>query len=183
MLSILYPLLYVVTISSHSLYFFIWNFPQKFINLTKNINSNPVCVMYYLCVLQKLLQFTLIFIISYLNKTLIPYLLNLNLIKILLILTGQTLNMSVYSKLGITGVYYGNKFGYKTKWITSFPYNILSNPQYVGCILTFLGLYGLIDTHYIIYSIILYLITMYFESLPSIKPLVKKTLDINNSLC
>jgi methylene-fatty-acyl-phospholipid synthase len=84
--------------------------------------------------------------------------------------------MSVYSKLGITGVYYGNKFGYKTKWITSFPYNILSNPQYVGCILTFLGLYGLIDTHYIIYSIILYLITMYFESLPSIKPLVKKNI-------
>ena len=80
MLLFLYPLLYVITICSHSLYFFIWNFPQKFINLTKNINSNPVCIMYYLGILQKLLQISLVIIISYLNKTLIPYLLNLDLI-------------------------------------------------------------------------------------------------------
>ena len=51
---------------------------------------------------------------------------------ILLIGIGQTLNLSVYYKLGIKGVYYGNKFGLKLPYITSFPYNIgINNPQYI----------------------------------------------------
>jgi len=56
--------------------------------------------------------------------------------KVTLAIVGQVLNVSVYHKLGLTGVYYGNRFGLATPHVTSFPFNVVDNPQYMGCILT-----------------------------------------------
>lgn len=67
-------------------------------------------------------------------------LLVLNIIGLLCIFIGQLLNISVYMTIGIDGVYYINEFD-KSKnnidyeYTKSFPYNILDNPQYIGCIL------------------------------------------------
>ena len=73
--------------------------------------------------------------------------------------------LAVYYKIGIIGVYYGNKFGYYLPWITTFPYNIgINNPQYIGCILTLFGLYPLLSIEYIIYASCLYQITSFIES-------------------
>lgn len=51
---------------------------------------------------------------------------------------GQALNMGIYSKIGKIGVYYGYKLGQKDKcpWVEGFPFNVCSNPQYVGAALT-----------------------------------------------
>merc|ERR1712112_553202 len=57
-----------------------------------------------------------------------------------LLLVGQVLNFFVMKKLGYVGVYYG----YKVEWVTSFPFNVLRHPQYVGGILSFAGVATLV---------------------------------------
>ena len=48
-----------------------------------------------------------------------------------LVAFGQIVNAQVYQKLGKVGVYYGSRFGRKTPWVTGWPYNFLSHPQYI----------------------------------------------------
>ena len=38
------------------------------------------------------------------------------------------------------GVYYGYKFGIRVPWVTGFPFNIASHPQYTGTVMTWMGL-------------------------------------------
>tara|TARA_B100000497_G_scaffold12826_1_gene14656 strand:- start:188 stop:520 length:333 start_codon:yes stop_codon:yes gene_type:complete len=98
------------------------------------------------------------------HNTLIPYIENFNIMNLLLLTIGQTLNTAVYYKLGLIGVYYGDRLGYQLPYIITFPYNIgIKNPQYVGCVLTLCGLYPLISINYLIYSSGLYCITTYIE--------------------
>jgi methylene-fatty-acyl-phospholipid synthase len=82
-------------------------------------------------------------------------------------LFGQLLNYKVYEKLGYQGVYYGFKFGYKIPWITTFPYNILNNPQYIGCQLTLVSIMMFYPYYEICkiccFWIYLYVITSYVE--------------------
>lgn len=53
---------------------------------------------------------------------------------------GQTLNVKVYQLLGHDGVYYGARFGRRIPWVSAWPYSHVRDPQYIGCILTLLGL-------------------------------------------
>ena len=88
--------------------------------------------------------------------------------KITMAIVGQVLNMSVYHKLGLTGVYYGNRFGLATPWVTSFPFNVVDNPQYTGCILTLMSIMCFYPYREIIYLcsywIALYKTTEFIES-------------------
>jgi phosphatidylethanolamine/phosphatidyl-N-methylethanolamine N-methyltransferase len=53
---------------------------------------------------------------------------------------GQTLVLSAYYRLGIDGTYLGDYFGIlKTEKLTGFPFNVSSDPMYLGSTLTFLG--------------------------------------------
>lgn len=52
---------------------------------------------------------------------------------------GQALNVGIYKAIGKAGVYYGFKLGKKVPWVTGFPFNIMSHPQYVGSTLTIWG--------------------------------------------
>jgi len=157
-------MLYFITSLSHILYFFVWDFTEQYIKLSYYLQTTPIFLLTFLSIFQKLLQFNLIIYYSILNDTIIPYVEDFNIINLLLIITGQVLNMSVYKKLGAKGVYYGNKLGHTLPYITTFPYNLgIKNPQYVGCILTLCGLYPLISIRYLMYSSSLYYITMYIE--------------------
>lgn len=60
---------------------------------------------------------------------------------ILLLLVGQTLNLGVFARIGTTGVFYGNRFGHVLPWVDSFPFSIVSHPQYVGTVLSIWGLF------------------------------------------
>jgi protein-S-isoprenylcysteine O-methyltransferase Ste14 len=62
-------------------------------------------------------------------------------ISALFISIGQVLNWAVWKKLGIDGVCYGVKYDKPVPWITSFPYNIMNDPQYIGAICTVWGLF------------------------------------------
>jgi len=157
-------MLYIITSLSHILYYVIWNYPTDFVNFSQELKLSPFKLMSNVAYIQKILQILFIYSYSINNNTIIPYLENLNVGNIMLIGIGQTLNLSVYYKLGIRGVYYGNKFGLELPYITTFPYNIrINNPQYIGCILTLCGLYPLISFEYLIYSSSLYYFTMYVE--------------------
>jgi phosphatidyl-N-methylethanolamine N-methyltransferase len=58
-----------------------------------------------------------------------------------LVLAGQVLNVSVFYRLGRIGVFFGDRFGYRTPWCRSFPFSLLSHPQYVGAVMTIWGIF------------------------------------------
>jgi len=57
------------------------------------------------------------------------------------IVTGQLLVVSAMTRLGRSGVFYGNRFGHEVRWCDEFPYSVMSHPQYVGAVLTIWGLF------------------------------------------
>jgi methylene-fatty-acyl-phospholipid synthase len=58
-----------------------------------------------------------------------------------LLIGGQILNISVCYRLGKVGVFYGNKFGYPTRWVRKFPFSCLRHPQYIGALLSIWGFF------------------------------------------
>lgn len=58
-----------------------------------------------------------------------------------LAIAGQTLNVSVFLRLGRVGVFYGRLFGCQVPWCRAFPFSMLSHPQYVGTVLSIWGLF------------------------------------------
>ena len=60
---------------------------------------------------------------------------------IALIALGQLFVLSSFWKLGLTGTYLGDYFGIlMSEPVTSFPFNVLADPMYVGSSICFLGL-------------------------------------------
>lgn len=59
----------------------------------------------------------------------------------LLVLAGQVLNAAVFVRLGLTGVFYGNRFGHRVRWRYGFPFSWLRHPQYVGTVATIWGIF------------------------------------------
>ena len=60
-----------------------------------------------------------------------------------LLAAGQLLNVTVFHRLGTTGVFYGNRFGFEVQWCRAFPYSWLEHPQYVGAILSIWGCFAI----------------------------------------
>lgn len=58
-----------------------------------------------------------------------------------LLVAGQVLNLSVFARLGRTGVFYGNRLGHVVPWCEGFPFSIVRHPQYVGTVLSIWGLF------------------------------------------
>jgi methylene-fatty-acyl-phospholipid synthase len=61
-----------------------------------------------------------------------------------LIVVGQVLNAAVFLKLGRVGVFYGNRFGHRVRWVEGFPFSLVDHPQYVGTLLTIWGVFLLL---------------------------------------
>jgi hypothetical protein len=57
------------------------------------------------------------------------------------ILVGQTLNLSVFYRLGRVGVFYGGQFGYPVNRTDAFPFSLFKHPQYVGTVLSIWGFF------------------------------------------
>ena len=67
--------------------------------------------------------------------------LNFSLLGILLILKGQLLNLYCFYLLKEEGILYGNQFNKQLPWITTFPYNVMQNPQYIGVVISIWGMW------------------------------------------
>ena len=51
------------------------------------------------------------------------------------------LNAAVFVRLGVTGVFYGNRFGHAVHWRYGFPFSWIRHPQYVGTVATIWGVF------------------------------------------
>jgi methylene-fatty-acyl-phospholipid synthase len=60
-----------------------------------------------------------------------------------LLLCGQTLNLSVFLRLGRVGVFYGDRLGHSPPWRDGFPFSLFEHPQYVGAVLSIWGLFAI----------------------------------------
>ena len=62
-------------------------------------------------------------------------------VAVLMFITGQVFVLSSFYKLGVTGTFLGDYCGILMDApVTSFPFNVLANPMYVGSTLSFLAL-------------------------------------------
>jgi len=66
--------------------------------------------------------------------------------------------------LGLDGVYYGTRFGKQIPWVTEWPYSAMSDPQYIGCILTLVGLSLFMPWHFTLLGIGSYYVNMKIEA-------------------
>ena len=148
---------YVVVLCSHVLYGMVW--------IDTSVVQHDIKRLIRIGGLSKLLQVGMVI------RLLFPYtpVLSYFIPKVTLVIVGQVLNASVYHKLGLTGVYYGNRFGLDIPRVTSFPFNIVDNPQYTGCILTLMGTMCFYPYREIVYFcsywIALYKVTGFIESI------------------
>jgi methylene-fatty-acyl-phospholipid synthase len=58
-----------------------------------------------------------------------------------LVVAGQILNLSAFYRLGLVGIFYGDRLGYTLPWCRAFPFSWLSHPQYVGAVFTIWGVF------------------------------------------
>lgn len=64
---------------------------------------------------------------------------------VVLVAIGQVLNVSIYQAIGSVGVHYGRELGHDVPWCEGWPFTVLSNPQYIGVVLTFWGIYMMLS--------------------------------------
>jgi phosphatidyl-N-methylethanolamine N-methyltransferase len=57
------------------------------------------------------------------------------------VVAGQILNWSVFYRLRIVGVFYGDRLGHQVPWCHGFPFSLGPHPQYVGVVLTIWGFF------------------------------------------
>jgi methylene-fatty-acyl-phospholipid synthase len=62
-------------------------------------------------------------------------------IGVVLVIVGQGLNVWVFYRLGILGVFYGNQFGHEIARCHEFPFSLLDHPQYVGTLASIWGFF------------------------------------------
>jgi protein-S-isoprenylcysteine O-methyltransferase Ste14 len=96
-------------------------------------------------------------------------------IGILMIFYGLKINMTVYNKLGVNGVYYACEMIQECKYVQGYPFNIFDHPMYMGAIMILMGcilLIGINEDYHprinvwipLVWMMGLYLFTMYVES-------------------
>lgn len=130
-------------------YVLVWRHPERFQHWVQSASpaseSDPVDALKRLFLLFKLIQIVVFsaWIIGFSDRfppmptASLPWLL----IGLLLIATGQLLNLGVFWRLGKVGVFYGNKLGHTVPWVRGFPFSIIPHPQYVGTLLSIWGLF------------------------------------------
>mmetsp|Transcript_4203 Transcript_4203/g.9021 ORF Transcript_4203/g.9021 Transcript_4203/m.9021 type:complete len:232 (+) Transcript_4203:22-717(+) len=176
--------------SSHVLYALVWYFPQSFMKMCKTLGAgiNPVTAFSGLVALAKVTQqigligwvctlakpdsaqAAVRFLLASISEAAVQQWVLAG----LLIAAGQALNLSIYRAIGKDGVYYGFKLGHPVPWCTDFPFNAgFRHPQYVGGMLSQLGVFSLLATSvtlnagllaFLAYWFALYAITSYMEA-------------------
>jgi methylene-fatty-acyl-phospholipid synthase len=105
--------------------------------ITKFFPKNEVRFISKMCLFFKMYQLS----IFYLYFITYGIHLNFNLLGTLLILKGQLLNLYCFYLLKEEGIFYGNQYNKQLPWITTFPYNVIQNPQYVGVVISIWGMW------------------------------------------
>lgn len=148
-----------VAAASHAMYYYIWNNPAKWAAACKeaplsSLGANAVEVFNSCCLgLKAAQQLALVcWAAGGTSSAAIQSLLRAAsneqwALFALLAGGGQVLNVAIYNAIGKDGVYYGFKLGRPVPWCRDFPFNVgFRHPQYVGSILSQLGMMALLAT-------------------------------------
>jgi len=141
-------------------YAFLWYNPHKWMALVSP--RDPSLAMSQTSLLIKFIQYSSA--LTIVKFSLSEYNIWIYVMAIVAFAFGQLLNYKVYQLLGRDGVYYGVRFGKKIPWVTAWPYSMMDNPQYIGCILTMVGALAWMPWHFTVNGIISYLFMIYLES-------------------
>ena len=155
-------MLFLLATFPHILYFFVWRFTKQFNALIGN--RDPIRVVANIGITSKIMLIAYIFVAGLINENIYDYVKDIRWWNICFIGCGQLLNGMVFYRLGNNGVFYGNKFGFNIPWVTGFPFNVFPHPQYLGAVLSLIGLYPLVSCNFIMYSSLLYAITAFIET-------------------
>ncbi|KNA24706.1 hypothetical protein SOVF_012850 [Spinacia oleracea] len=136
-------------------YYWLWNQPQKWVNLCGKHND-PSKIMAFVSHFLKLVQFLSLYSVSSLSWP--PFYFWP------LFLAGQFLNFRVYQLLGESGTYYGVRFGKSIPWVTEFPFGYINDPQYVGSIMSLLACLSWVPFKYILLWCLGYVFMIHVES-------------------
>ncbi|XP_034696527.1 phosphatidyl-N-methylethanolamine N-methyltransferase isoform X2 [Vitis riparia] len=137
-------------------YYWLWTYPQTWVDLC-GIRRDPSNVMAHVSHALKLLQFLSLFSVASLSWP--PPLFFWPLFGF-----GQFLNFRVYQLLGEAGTYYGVRFGKNIPWVTAFPFGVISDPQYVGSIMSLLACISWVPFQYILLWLLGYVFMIKLES-------------------
>lgn len=130
-------------------YVLIWRHPRRFQEWAARPGvawlGGPVDVLAWLFAAFKLLQIVVFagWHLAHSDGSLRPYSSDprVTIAGVLLLAAGQVLNLSVFQRLGKTGVFYGNKLGYAVSWCRRFPFTWFDHPQYVGTVIAIWGFF------------------------------------------
>ncbi|XP_065197490.1 uncharacterized protein LOC135829017 [Sycon ciliatum] len=150
----------------HVYYLVLWFFPRVWTRFSRKVGMDPSQLMCYVAMLLKVEQFAVYFWFYSMH---LPYdhmrersygaavkeVWYLGgwrraAVAMAMIVFGQALNAGAIRALGVNGIYYGFRFGKIIPWCTKWPYGgrlRLPHPQYVGAILSIIGVTLLTATH------------------------------------
>ncbi|PIA48194.1 hypothetical protein AQUCO_01400638v1 [Aquilegia coerulea] len=137
-------------------YYWLWRYPSNWVSLVGK-GRDPAKVMAQVSHLLKLIQFISLFSVSSLSWPPPFYFWPL-------FFFGQFLNFRVYQLLGEAGTYYGVRFGKNIPWVTKFPFGYISDPQYVGSIMSLIACLSWVPFQYILLWVLGYLFMIKVES-------------------
>uniref|UniRef100_A0A7S0Q3H6 phosphatidyl-N-methylethanolamine N-methyltransferase n=1 Tax=Coccolithus braarudii TaxID=221442 RepID=A0A7S0Q3H6_9EUKA len=139
--------------SSHVLYALVWYSPKSFMSLCAALapRSTAVSVFSALVAVAKVTQQVGLIGWASTHGNVLEMVISMGAVRwvtaLLLMGVGQSLNLSIYRAIGKDGVYYGFKLGRPVPWSTAFPFNAgFRHPQYVGGMLSQLGVFALLAT-------------------------------------
>lgn len=147
----------VGVISPFPYYYFLWSYPQVWVDLCGGGRRDPSKVMARVSHALKLVQFISLLSVSSLSWPPPLYFWPL-------FIFGQFLNFRVYQLLGESGTYYGVRFGKTIPWVTEFPFGVIKDPQYVGSILSLLACLSWVPFLYILLWVLGYVFMIILES-------------------
>lgn len=141
----------------HILYYSIWTNPRRFqalyktdVAIRKESGTKSLRVTeFFMMIATSLKCIQMLVIITFIKKLtgsfLPPFNFNFSkLVAVVLLGVGQSLNAGIYNAIGVDGVYYGVRLGYKIPWYKGFPFEFLGfpiyHPQYIGAVLSIWGL-------------------------------------------
>ncbi len=130
-------------------YFCISHYPDSWRTLCERpilgVLGGPVVVLQKLFYVFKVVQIAVFFgWCSLFSSGLIPWPTGTALstaIGVLLLVAGMILNLSVFYRLGNTGVFYGKQLGFDVPWIEGFPFSLFKHPQYIGTLASIWGFF------------------------------------------
>ena len=142
--------LIAIRMLNFAFYTFIWLNPTKFIGISKKLGYVPYKLMYHVAFAFYFLSFIplgIYYLVPNIVQIFYTALSIYGIMSVMVMLVGQFLNSHIYNKIGLAGVYYGTRLGENIPWVHDIIFDTIKHPQYIGCIMTLVGVSALVNSY------------------------------------